>query len=69
MRSAERMTCSKDWDSSSREISTRRKRTGISRGGKGGKRTESFSVVMRASPRRARVRVSAFSTSGAMKRW
>ena len=64
-----RTTFSKVWFSSRREISTRRNRTGMSRGGNGGKRTESFSVVMRASPRRARVRVSAFSTSGAMKRW
>ena len=69
IRSDWRMTFSKVLVSSSREISTRKKRTGMSRGGKGGKRTESFSVVMRASPRRARVRVRAFSTSGAMKRW
>lgn len=59
------MVCSKVAVGSSMEISTRRKRTGMSRGGKGGKRTESFSVVMRARPRRARVRVSAFSISEA----
>ena len=45
------------------------KENGNIAGGKGGKRTESFSVVMRARPRRARVRVRAFSTSGTEKRW